>query len=102
MDLIYLFIFYIKKQRIEIKKLHQKDNLILGFSIGGGIDQDPGQNPFSEDKTDKVSLSVYVWVCVSIRSLWTAVNVTGDGDKTIRLHIISIWQFWAQSFKIKR
>lgn len=60
MDLIYLFIFYIKKQRIEIKKLHQKDNLILGFSIGGGIDQDPGQNPFSEDKTDKVSLSVYV------------------------------------------
>ncbi|KAM9848360.1 tax1-binding protein 3 [Aulostomus maculatus] len=40
-------------QRIEIKKLRQGDNLILGFSIGGGIDQDPGQNPFSEDKTDK-------------------------------------------------
>lgn len=40
-------------QRIEILKLRQGDNLILGFSIGGGIDQDPGQNPFSEDKTDK-------------------------------------------------
>ncbi|XP_076583078.1 tax1-binding protein 3 [Chaetodon auriga] len=40
-------------QRIEINKLRQGDNLILGFSIGGGIDQDPGQNPFSEDKTDK-------------------------------------------------
>ncbi|XP_050933231.1 tax1-binding protein 3 isoform X2 [Lates calcarifer] len=40
-------------QRIEIQKLRQGDNLILGFSIGGGIDQDPGQNPFSEDKTDK-------------------------------------------------
>uniref|UniRef100_A0A3B3SB97 Tax1 (human T-cell leukemia virus type I) binding protein 3 n=1 Tax=Paramormyrops kingsleyae TaxID=1676925 RepID=A0A3B3SB97_9TELE len=42
-------------QRIEICKLRQCDNLILGFSIGGGIDQDPGQNPFSEDKTDKVN-----------------------------------------------
>uniref|UniRef100_A0A3Q3LHH1 Tax1-binding protein 3 n=1 Tax=Labrus bergylta TaxID=56723 RepID=A0A3Q3LHH1_9LABR len=41
------------KQRIEIMKLRHGDNLILGFSIGGGIDQDPGQNPFSEDKTDK-------------------------------------------------
>lgn len=40
-------------QRIEIHKLRQGDNLILGFSIGGGIDQDPGQNPFSGDKTDK-------------------------------------------------
>ncbi|KAM4548617.1 tax1-binding protein 3 [Odontesthes bonariensis] len=40
-------------QRIEIQKLRQGANLILGFSIGGGIDQDPGQNPFSEDKTDK-------------------------------------------------
>ncbi|KAM7012313.1 tax1-binding protein 3 [Tautogolabrus adspersus] len=40
-------------QRIEIKKLRHGDNLILGFSIGGGIDQDPGQNPFSEDKSDK-------------------------------------------------
>ncbi|CAG5861260.1 tax1-binding protein 3 [Menidia menidia] len=39
--------------RVEIKKLRQDANLILGFSIGGGIDQDPGQNPFSEDKTDK-------------------------------------------------
>ncbi|XP_071343851.1 tax1-binding protein 3 [Trachinotus anak] len=40
-------------QRIEIQKLQQGEHLILGFSIGGGIDQDPGQNPFSEDKTDK-------------------------------------------------
>ncbi|XP_071776600.1 tax1-binding protein 3 [Centroberyx gerrardi] len=40
-------------QRIEIHKLRQGEHLILGFSIGGGIDQDPGQNPFSEDKTDK-------------------------------------------------
>ncbi|XP_036443079.1 tax1-binding protein 3 [Colossoma macropomum] len=40
-------------QRIEIHKLRDGDNLILGFSIGGGIDQDPSQNPFSEDKTDK-------------------------------------------------
>ncbi|XP_037530596.1 tax1-binding protein 3 [Nematolebias whitei] len=40
-------------QRIEIQKLRQGGNLILGFSIGGGIDQDPGQNPFSEDKSDK-------------------------------------------------
>uniref|UniRef100_A0A8C1QD89 Tax1 (human T-cell leukemia virus type I) binding protein 3 n=2 Tax=Cyprinus carpio TaxID=7962 RepID=A0A8C1QD89_CYPCA len=42
-------------QRIEIHKLRDGDNLILGFSIGGGIDQDPSQNPFSEDKTDKVN-----------------------------------------------
>ncbi|KAM9357777.1 tax1-binding protein 3 [Symphorus nematophorus] len=40
-------------QRVEIQKLRQGDHLILGFSIGGGIDQDPGQNPFSENKTDK-------------------------------------------------
>lgn len=40
-------------QRIEIQKLRDGDNLILGFSIGGGIDQDPSQNPFSQDKTDK-------------------------------------------------
>ncbi|XP_056590996.1 tax1-binding protein 3 [Triplophysa dalaica] len=40
-------------QRIEIQKLRDGDNLILGFSIGGGIDQDSNQNPFSEDKTDK-------------------------------------------------
>lgn len=40
-------------ERVEIQKLRQDNNLILGFSIGGGIDQDPGQNPFSEDKTDK-------------------------------------------------
>ncbi|ERE68799.1 P2X purinoceptor 5-like protein [Cricetulus griseus] len=43
----------IKNQRVEIHKLRQGENLILGFSIGGGIDQDPSQNPFSEDKTDK-------------------------------------------------
>uniref|UniRef100_A0A671MI11 Tax1-binding protein 3 n=1 Tax=Sinocyclocheilus anshuiensis TaxID=1608454 RepID=A0A671MI11_9TELE len=42
-------------QRIEIHKLRDGDNLILGFSIGGGIDQDSSQNPFSEDKTDKVN-----------------------------------------------
>ncbi|XP_027704583.1 tax1-binding protein 3 isoform X1 [Vombatus ursinus] len=41
------------RQRVEIHKLRQGENLILGFSIGGGIDQDPAQNPFSEDKTDK-------------------------------------------------
>ncbi|XP_074915644.1 tax1-binding protein 3 [Chelonoidis abingdonii] len=41
------------QQRVEIHKLRQGENLILGFSIGGGIDQDPAQNPFSEDKTDK-------------------------------------------------
>lgn len=40
-------------QRIEIQKLREGDNLILGFSIGGGIDQDANQNPFSEDKADK-------------------------------------------------
>ncbi|KAM4859305.1 tax1-binding protein 3-like [Thomomys bottae] len=40
-------------QRLEIHKLCQGENLILGFSIGGGIDQDPSQNPFSEGKTDK-------------------------------------------------
>uniref|UniRef100_H3BEI6 Tax1-binding protein 3 n=1 Tax=Latimeria chalumnae TaxID=7897 RepID=H3BEI6_LATCH len=41
------------KQQVEIHKLCQGENRILGFSIGGGIDQDPSQNPFSEDKTDK-------------------------------------------------
>ncbi|XP_041648196.1 tax1-binding protein 3 [Cheilinus undulatus] len=40
-------------EQIEITKLRQGDHLILGFSIGGGIDQDPGQNPFSENKADK-------------------------------------------------
>lgn len=42
------------QERIEIQKLRHENSLILGFSIGGGIDQDPGQNPFSEDKADKV------------------------------------------------
>ncbi|CAL8268960.1 unnamed protein product [Arctogadus glacialis] len=40
-------------QRVEIQKLCEGDHLILGFSIGGGMDQDPVQNPYSEDKTDK-------------------------------------------------
>lgn len=44
---------FLCQQRVEIHKLRQGENLILGFSIGGGIDQDPSQNPFSEDKTDK-------------------------------------------------
>nr|XP_006138804.1 tax1-binding protein 3 [Pelodiscus sinensis] len=47
------FSFHLFQQRVEIHKLRQGENLILGFSIGGGIDQDPAQNPFSEDKTDK-------------------------------------------------
>lgn len=51
------------QQRIEIHKLRDGDNLILGFSIGGGIDQDPTQNPFSEDKTDKVRQSFSVAFC---------------------------------------
>lgn len=50
------FTFCVFQQRIEIHKLRDGDNLILGFSIGGGIDQDPSQNPFSEDKTDKVKV----------------------------------------------
>lgn len=58
-----MFVFFsAKQQRIEIKKLRQGENLILGFSIGGGIDQDPGQNPFSEDKTDKVSLQAQLFM----------------------------------------
>lgn len=48
------FFLSVFQQRIEIHKLRDGDNLILGFSIGGGIDQDSSQNPFSEDKTDKV------------------------------------------------
>ncbi|KAG3255473.1 tax1-binding protein 3 [Ictidomys tridecemlineatus] len=54
-------------QRVEIHKMHQRKNLILGFSIGGGIDQVPSQHPFSEDKTDK---SIYV----------THVNVGGPAE----------------------
>lgn len=50
--------FSVEQERIEIQKLRQGDNLILGFSIGGGIDQDPAQNPFSQDKSDKVSVCV--------------------------------------------
>uniref|UniRef100_A0A8C4NFY9 Tax1-binding protein 3 n=1 Tax=Eptatretus burgeri TaxID=7764 RepID=A0A8C4NFY9_EPTBU len=40
-------------ERIEICKWRRGDDVILGFSIGGGIDQDPSQNPYSEDKNDK-------------------------------------------------
>lgn len=59
--LMFLNLFsFVKQERIEIQKLRQGENLILGFSIGGGIDQDPGQNPFSEDKSDKVSLSAAI------------------------------------------
>uniref|UniRef100_A0A8D0C4W4 Tax1-binding protein 3 n=1 Tax=Salvator merianae TaxID=96440 RepID=A0A8D0C4W4_SALMN len=50
---LYLLNLTHRGQRVEIHKLRQGENLILGFSIGGGIDQDPTQNPFSEDKTDK-------------------------------------------------
>lgn len=53
---------FVEQERIEIRKLHQGDNLILGFSIGGGMDQDPAQNPFSQDKGDKVSSSLYLCV----------------------------------------
>lgn len=49
---------FVEQERIEIMKLRQGDNLILGFSIGGGIDQDPAQNPFSQDKSDKVCVCV--------------------------------------------
>lgn len=56
----------IKQQRIEIQKLREGENLILGFSIGGGIDQDSGQNPFSEDKTDKVSIGTLIYFYISI------------------------------------
>lgn len=62
----FFLLLSIKQQRIEIQKLRQGDNLILGFSIGGGIDQDPGQNPFSEDKTDKVSLCVSTFCAVVV------------------------------------
>lgn len=65
--LILFFFSSVEQERIEIQKLRQGDNLILGFSIGGGIDQDPAQNPFSQDKSDKVS------VCVSINSLCTVI-----------------------------
>lgn len=59
--LMFLNLFsFVKQERVEIQKLRQGENLILGFSIGGGIDQDPGQNPFSEDKSDKVSLSAAI------------------------------------------
>lgn len=63
----WFFFSSVEQERIEIQKLRQGDNLILGFSIGGGIDQDPAQNPFSQDKSDKVS------VCVSINSLCTVI-----------------------------
>lgn len=53
-------IFFPEQQRIEIKKSRQRDHLILGFSIGGGIDQDPAQNPFSQDKADKVSVHMFI------------------------------------------
>lgn len=58
-----LLLNLVKQERIEIQKLRQGENLILGFSIGGGIDQDPAQNPFSQDKSDKVSSFVFI-------SLW--------------------------------
>ena len=61
-------------QRVEIHKLRQGENLILGFSIGGGIDQDPSQNPFSEDKTDKV------------RGLWSQTSLWGtEADPRLSL-----------------
>lgn len=63
---------FVKQERIEIQKLRQGENLILGFSIGGGIDQDPAQNPFSQDKSDKVSLFVFIslWYLVSIQEIF--------------------------------
>lgn len=60
-------LFFSLQQRIEIHKLRQGDNLILGFSIGGGIDQDPTQNPFSEDKTDKVRCSLFYIATISAK-----------------------------------
>lgn len=63
---------FVKQERIEIQKLRQGENLILGFSIGGGIDQDPAQNPFSQDKSDKVSLVVFIglWYLVSMQKIF--------------------------------
>ncbi|XP_019936269.1 tax1-binding protein 3 [Paralichthys olivaceus] len=55
-------------ERVQIHKLQERNNLILGFSIGGGIDQDPGQNPFSENKSDK---GIYV----------TRISPGGPADK---------------------
>lgn len=68
--LMFLNLFsFVKQERVEIQKLRQGENLILGFSIGGGIDQDPGQNPFSEDKSDKVSLSAAI---ISLRAVFSS------------------------------
>ena len=39
---------------IELEKENQGGKLILGCSVGGGIDQDEYQNPFSKgDRSDK-------------------------------------------------
>lgn len=46
--------------------------MILGFSIGGGIDQDPTQNPFSEDKTDKVRGSLFFIAIRLSKHYWSA------------------------------
>lgn len=62
-NILVIYFNFVKQERIEIKKLHQEDNLILGFSIGGGIDQDPAQNPFSQDKCDKVSVAWSLTMC---------------------------------------
>ncbi|KAJ6657238.1 hypothetical protein lerEdw1_002605 [Lerista edwardsae] len=78
-------------QRVEIHKLRQGENLILGFSIGGGIDQDPTQNPFSEDKTDKVSscgLSLRMGIYVTRVTEGGPAEVAGlqVGDKIMQVN----------------
>lgn len=69
---------FVEQERIEITKLRQGDNLILGFSIGGGIDQDPAQNPFSQDKSDKVS------VCVCLSALHALYLYTANTAETVK------------------
>uniref|UniRef100_A0A3B4BG87 Uncharacterized protein n=1 Tax=Periophthalmus magnuspinnatus TaxID=409849 RepID=A0A3B4BG87_9GOBI len=68
-------------QKIEIQKLRQGDRLILGFSIGGGIDQDPSQNPYSEDKSDKVN----GWDMTMIKHYQALKKLTKPNEDVVRL-----------------
>jgi len=56
--LIAVIHLYILQECIEIVKDVQDGNLILGFAIGGGVDQDASKNPFAPNDPVSISLSL--------------------------------------------
>uniref|UniRef100_A0A8C5KCX7 Uncharacterized protein n=1 Tax=Jaculus jaculus TaxID=51337 RepID=A0A8C5KCX7_JACJA len=76
-------------QRVEIHKLCRGEILILGFSIGGGIDQHHSQNPFSEDTTDK-GIYLNCWDMTMVTHDQARKRLTKRSEEVVRLLVTAV------------